>query len=168
MATTGLTFGSDAKADSAGSKCSRSVTMNRLFPLLATAILATPFAYAGHGGGHDYSKKLQMMDSNHDGQISAAEHAAAASAMFEKMDLNKDGSTDATEMAAAHDQMRKEKETERISALDTNGDGTVSMAEHGAAAQARFARMDTNGDGSLSRAEIDAAHAAKMDKQPKQ
>ena len=43
-------------------------------------------------------KEFAMMDTNHDGKISAAEHAAGAKAMFEKMDANKDGFVTLQEM----------------------------------------------------------------------
>jgi hypothetical protein len=49
--------------------------------------------------------EMQMMDTNHDGKISAAEHAAGAKKMFEMMDANKDGKVTAAEMDAAHSKM---------------------------------------------------------------
>jgi uncharacterized low-complexity protein len=42
------------------------------------------------------------MDTDKDGMVSAAEHAAHASAMFAAADTNKDGMVDAAEMKAAH------------------------------------------------------------------
>jgi uncharacterized low-complexity protein len=43
------------------------------------------------------------MDADHDGMVSAAEHAAGAQAMFAAADANKDGMVDAAEMKAAHE-----------------------------------------------------------------
>ena len=43
------------------------------------------------------------MDTDKDGMVSAAEHAAHASAMFAAADKNQDGMVDATEMKAAHE-----------------------------------------------------------------
>jgi len=43
-----------------------------------------------------------MMDANHDGTITAAEHAAAAQAMFARMDSNHDGFISKAEMEAGH------------------------------------------------------------------
>jgi len=43
-----------------------------------------------------------MMDANHDGMITAAEHAAAAQAMFARMDSNHDGFISKPEMEAGH------------------------------------------------------------------
>src|SRR4051812_11354584 len=56
-----------------------------------------------HGSG-----MFQRMDVNHDGRISAQEHAAAAQAMFARMDANHDGIVDAMEMKAGHD--RKDRD----------------------------------------------------------
>lgn len=46
---------------------------------------------------------MDTMDGNKDGMISAAEHAAAAQAMFEKADANHDGMVSADEMKAMHE-----------------------------------------------------------------
>ncbi|MDI1253036.1 hypothetical protein [Thermomonas sp.] len=43
--------------------------------------------HAMQGPGH----QMTMMDANHDGEITAAEHAAGAAAMFARMDTNHDG-----------------------------------------------------------------------------
>lgn len=40
-----------------------------------------------HGPGH----RMAMMDADHDGEITAAEHAAGGAAMFARMDTNQDG-----------------------------------------------------------------------------
>jgi hypothetical protein len=79
---------------------------NRIRPNRASLLLAcfaamamSPLAFAQH---HDM---LGMMDSNGDGQVSAAEHAAAAQAMFDKADANHDGNLTADEMMAAHGDM---------------------------------------------------------------
>jgi len=45
---------------------------------------------------------MAMMDPDGDGKITAAEHAAAAQAMFEKADANHDGNLTHEEMMAAH------------------------------------------------------------------
>lgn len=42
-------------------------------------------------GMHGPGQQLAMMDTNHDGEITAAEHAAGATAMFARMDANHDG-----------------------------------------------------------------------------
>lgn len=74
--------------------------MRRLRPtcssLALLAALACPAAaFAQH---HDMS----AMDPDHDGKVSAAEHAAAAQAMFEKADADRDGMLSHEEMMAMH------------------------------------------------------------------
>lgn len=140
--------------------------MKRFVPLFALAMLAGPFAWAGHGG-HGGDRHFDKMDTNGDGLISAAEHAAGATAKFAKMDLDGSGTTDADEIVAAHEQMRKDREAEmaaeKVRKLDANGDGVVSSAEFGGAMQARFANADADKDGNLSKDEMKAAHRSKMD-----
>ena len=72
---------------------------NRMPLLVASlaALMVAPVALAQH---HDM---LGMMDADGNGAVSAAEHAAAAQAMFDKADANHDGSLDAGEMAGAHE-----------------------------------------------------------------
>lgn len=55
---------------------------------------------AGKGGGG-----MMAADSNKDGKVSAAEHAAMAQQRFNAMDKNKDGFVDAAEMQAGHQGM---------------------------------------------------------------
>ena len=49
---------------------------------------------------------MRAMDTNHDGRITAAEHAVAAQAMFARMDANHDGYLSRAEIEAGHG-MRK-------------------------------------------------------------
>jgi Ca2+-binding EF-hand superfamily protein len=51
---------------------------------------------------------MAQVDTNHDGSISAAEHAAHAQAMFEKMDANHDGMVSKAEMDAGMKSMHAE------------------------------------------------------------
>src|SRR3954468_19030715 len=77
-----------------------------LFGLIAACGLATSAsAWAKAGGGTPGEHEIQMMDTDHDGKISAAEHAAGAQKMFQMMDTDKDGKVTVTEMQAHHDQM---------------------------------------------------------------
>jgi hypothetical protein len=62
---------------------------------------------------HDDKKGDDMMmkaDTNHDGMISAAEHAAYAQQMFNDADTNHDGMLSKDEIEAAHKKMRAEHE----------------------------------------------------------
>jgi Ca2+-binding EF-hand superfamily protein len=55
---------------------------------------------------------MSAVDTNHDGMISSAEHAAHAKAMFDKMDTNHDGMVNKAEMEAGmkmmHDRMGRD------------------------------------------------------------
>lgn len=128
--------------------------------LLMTAGLA--IAGAASAGGD----KMQMMDTNKDGMVSAAEHSAGAQAMFKKMDSNADGNVTAAEMDAMHAQMKpgdtsgpKMSSAEKIKTIDTNNDGAITAAEHESGSRAMFDKIDTNRDGNLSADEVSAGHA---------
>jgi Ca2+-binding EF-hand superfamily protein len=118
-------------------------------------------------GARHADASFDGMDLDHDGSVSASEHAAATRRMFATMDRNADGKVSATEMAAAHLAVTGSKAmpgelpaTEKIRALDQNGDRVLSAAEHEAGAAMMFARMDANKDGKLSRAEFEQGQAA--------
>ena len=63
---------------------------------------------------HDDMKKgdemFMKMDTNHDGMISAAEHAAYGQQMFSMADTNHDGMVSKDEMTAMHKRMHEEHE----------------------------------------------------------
>ena len=116
-------------------------------------------------------KEFAAMDADHDGKVSAAEHAAGAKAMFEKMDANHDGKVTAAEMTAAHlaitGQAAKKSDmsaADKIKAVDGDGDGVLTADEHAKGSAAMFAKMDANKDGFLSREEMAAGHAQMMRK----
>jgi len=145
------------------------IAKNR-FSLVLTcglALAALPAAFAGK----DAEKHFKKMDANGDGQISRAEHAAAAKQMFTHCDTNQDGVVTAVEMEAStalqgekpgkHDKSSAEK----IQVIDQNGDGKLTAAEHEAGTEKMFAIMDKNGDGSLSKDECEEGQKAlKKDK----
>lgn len=118
--------------------------------------------------GNDLHDPMKTMDTNGDGMVSAAEHAAGAKAMFTKLDTDGDGQVTAAEMDAAHKGMAGGKgmhemsSAEKIKAIDTDGDGRLSAAEHAAGSEAMFAKGDANHDGSLDAAEMQAARAGMM------
>jgi Ca2+-binding EF-hand superfamily protein len=121
------------------------------------ALCALPSAFAGP----DADKHFKMMDTNGDGKISRAEHAAGAKQMFAQCDANHDGVVTAAEMDAAM-AARGEKlaagdktSAEKIKEIDQNGDGKLTVAEHEAGTETMFNKMDKNGDGFLSKAECD-------------
>ena len=75
--------------------------------------------------------EMQMMDTNHDGKISADEHAAGAKKMFEMMDTNKDGKV------------------------------TFEEAKAGKFSEHQFKAWDLNTDGVLDKSELDQMHHVK-------
>jgi len=114
--------------------------------------------------------KARLMDTNNDGVISSAEHAAGAKTMFTQMDANNDGKVTAAEMDAYHaskmggkagDKM-KMSSADKIKKIDTDGDGAISAAEHDAASAQMFEKMDANGDGNVTAAEMKAGHEREM------
>lgn len=147
--------------------------------LLCAMALSAPALASGPAA------KFNMMDTNKDGKVSAAEHVAAATKMFGEMDANGDGNVTAQEMDARHDMKMGAKaeaktmndadaamghgamhhemsSAEKIAKMDTNGDGMLSAAEHDAGAKKMFSEMDKDKNGSLSRQEMAASHAAMM------
>ncbi|MGB3392762.1 MAG: EF-hand domain-containing protein [Stenotrophomonas sp.] len=75
----------------------------------------------GHHRGHRGDGFLSMMDSDHDGRVSTAEHQA----FFARMDVNKDGYIDRADREARAKQRRDEWFTN----ADTDKDGKLSQAE---------------------------------------
>ena len=132
------------------------------------ALVALPCAFADHTDKHS-DAMFKAMDTNGDGQVSRAEHAASAQKMFADADTNHDGIVTLAEMEAVCTKMHADKPmkdemsaAEMIKQCDQNGDGQVSAAEHAAHADAMFTKMDTDGDGFLSASECSAGHEKKM------
>ena len=121
--------------------------------------------------------KAKLMDTNNDGVISSAEHAAGAKTMFTQMDANNDGKVTAAEMDAAHQKLLGKKHVksaksemsaaEKIKIIDTNGDGVLTQDELSMAAMAMFEKMDTDQDSFLTKSEIKAGHEKYMRKPSK-
>jgi Ca2+-binding EF-hand superfamily protein len=57
--------------------------------------------------------KIKAIDTNHDGVLSADEHAAGSQMMFEKMDTDKDGFLSRSELDAGHAKMMSTSKTLR-------------------------------------------------------
>lgn len=76
---------------------------------IAASFIASQTAFA-----HDDMKKgddmMMKMDTNHDGMVSADEHAAYAKSMFDMADTNHDGMMSKDEMMAMHKSMHEEHE----------------------------------------------------------
>lgn len=139
---------------------------SKMFALIAGALVS--LQALGHP---DVEKEFSAMDADHDGKVSAAEHAAGAKAMFDKMDANHDGKVTAAEMTAAHKAITGQhaaksemSAADKIKVVDTDGDGVLTADEHAKGSASMFAKMDANKDGFLSKEEMAAGHAGMMKK----
>ena len=143
----------------------KTATRHTLLLVGLVGLWASAFA-----AGHDPAKggKLAMMDSDGDGQVSSAEHAAAAKKMFVDMDSDMDGQVTAAEMDAAHHDKTGAKpamsSADKVKKLDTNNDGRLSASEHAAGSNAMFKAGDSNSDGQLTDAEMQALHDRELAK----
>jgi hypothetical protein len=147
--------------------------------VLAVIALSAVFLVAQAGEGN-VKAEIALMDTNHDGRVSPAEHAAGARRMFEQMDSDHDGRVTAIEMDAYKATMKKDdrqssgdskgekSSAEKIKVIDTNGDSIISAAEHEAGSRSMFDKMDANHDGALTEDEIKAGHKAMMMKKDKE
>jgi hypothetical protein len=126
------------------------------------SLFVLPIAFA-----NDPEKKLDKLDTNRDGQISRAEHAAGAQRMFSEMDTSRDGVVTATEMDASIHAKHGDKNRDEMSArekirmIDQNSDGRLTAAEHSTGSDQMFDKMDTNKDGPLTKDELEAGHKMK-------
>jgi len=121
--------------------------------LCTLALLAVPATFAGSKDPAAVEAKFKAMDTNGDGKISRAEHAAGATAA-ELSSSQKGGDSSHAAMSAA----------EKIKAVDLDGDGQLTIAEHAAGSDSMFSKMDTDGDGFLTMAELTAGHATMKEK----
>lgn len=139
---------------------------SKAFALIAGALLSLQAV-----ANPEIDKEFSAMDADHDGKVSAAEHAAGAKAMFDKMDANHDGKVTAAEMTAAHKAITGQhaarsdmSAADKIKVVDSDGDGVLTADEHAKGSASMFAKMDANKDGFLSREEMAAGHAGMMKK----
>jgi Ca2+-binding EF-hand superfamily protein len=127
-------------------------------------------AFAADAVNDHVATTIKAMDSNHDGMVSAAEHAAYAKAQFDAMDANHDGQVTVAEMDAARMAKLKIKtaiallpaSASIIKPMDSNNDGMVSAEEHAAATEKDFNTMDANHDGQLSADEMRIGYDSKV------
>jgi Ca2+-binding EF-hand superfamily protein len=92
-------------------------------------------------------KMFERMDLTGDGQLDAADRAAAQAQRFGKLDADGNGEVSKTEMQAAHE-ARKAKMAERMAKREARA---AQMMDR------RFAMLDKDGSGGVSQAEMAAA-----------
>lgn len=154
--------------------------MKTMMWCLVSGVALATTAYAGddemkHGSGQS---ELQMMDADHDGSVSATEHAAGAKRMFATMDKDGDGIVTAEEMSAAHKDMptahsanspdthtadsgRLPQADPSARTSDASGKPLKSAKSMDKASAAKIKEIDTDQDGTISAAEHEAG-ARKM------
>lgn len=130
-----------------------------LLPTLATSALHA------QGGQPPVRMVLQALDTDGDGQLSAAE-IEAASGSLEKLDRNHDGQITSDEYSPKmQDQTAANDLVTRMMAMDKNGDGVLTVDEVPERMRAMFDRGDTNHDSKLTADEIKAMSAKQADPQ---
>jgi Ca2+-binding EF-hand superfamily protein len=128
-------------------------------------VLLTAVSAAAQSDGAGLEREMQMMDADHDGKISATEHASGARKMFLTMDANHDGKVTAAEMDAAHQAItgrpsgsEQRSSASKINVIDADKDGQLTAQEHEQGSKRMFAIMDADLDGQLTAQEIQAGN----------
>lgn len=129
---------------------------------LLTLVLAAP-AVAQDGRGLDFL--FGRIDADGDGEISAAELAAARAQQFARIDADGDARVTLVELTAAQERLARfaalpgAAPAERLQRQDADGDGALTEAEF-TAPSPFFVLVDADGNGAISRAEFDRLRAA--------
>jgi len=132
-----------------------------VFPL---AVLAQgPGGPSGPGGpgGPPPRIVLQALDTDHDGQLSLAEIAAASAGLL-SLDVNHDGQLTSLEYLpnqADPKANNAEEMAQRLMAFDKNSDGVLTKDEVPERMAGIFARADKNGDGKITADELKSTAA---------
>ena len=127
------------------------------------------FALAAAAQSDRGGDRFDRLDTDKNGEISAAENAAAdakrqewrekratrRAERFAAADADGNGAVSREEMSAYREARRAERNP------DKNGDGVVDRSEYLAQAEKRFDRQDKNGDGVLSEDEKRRGHGKK-------
>lgn len=140
--------------------------------VLAATISATAISAQARGFGPGGPQPLSFseLDTNGDGQVTAAELEALGQKRFEQSDTDGDGFVTLEEMKAnmlkqAEERFEKHG-AKMLERKDANGDGKLSfeeMSPNETRKEKMFGHMDANGDGAISEAEFDEARAKMRD-----
>lgn len=133
---------------------------------LALAAILTGSAIAQGPGGPQPRPVLQALDTDHDGNLSAAE-IANAPAVLKSLDADHDGQLNSLEFLPKQvDPKAADPEglVTRLMVLDRNGDGVLTADEIPERLQNLLQKADTNHDGKLTPDELSAY--AKTQSQP--
>ncbi len=140
-------------------------TLPRRFSAAALGVIVTcsfsfPTSADDAPGCQRPEVSLKEAEGNADGGISAEKHAGTASKRFEMMDTNKDGKISAAEINSSHGAEsivwanHPESAPDKIRSLDTNRDGVLTVSEYSAGSQKMFRVLDVDGNGVLTPAEM--------------
>lgn len=126
---------------------------------------STPDAQHHKDVHHRHMPDWMAMDTDHDGRISAAEHAAWAKSQFDQLDANHDGYVTPDELHAHMQAKIRERAAKMFDRIDTNHDGSISRDEMQAAMLKMHGRM--HGDHGMDAGRHDAGmHDDGMDDMP--
>lgn len=138
------------------------------WPVVVCLPFLLPAAMVAQGGSAGQPPRrvvLEALDTDGNGELSAAEIAAASASLL-KLDKNRDGQITPDEYnPKLEDKTAGDDMVTRMMALDRNGDGVLTKDEVPERMQALFDRGDTNHDGKLTPPEIRAMAAAQTDPQ---
>ena len=84
----------------------------KLFTIMMLGGVA--FASTAFAHGDDKNNKFKSMDTNNDGQVSSAEHAAGVTKMFSGMDADRDGTRSEPGVDASSGHVRQETLTYKV------------------------------------------------------
>jgi Ca2+-binding EF-hand superfamily protein len=139
------------------------------FASAAGAWLSVASAGADSASSAAVEHEMRMMDADHDGKVSAEEHAAGTRQMFLKMDADGDGKVTAAEMDASQQAITGRPSSaapmssaRKIRVIDADHDGQLTAQEHAEGSQRMFGVLDTDDDQQLTLQELEAGHEQMM------